>query len=272
MRDSVGVVYSISNKAALHYPNRRGVRVVTDLDGAIPALRARRQHSDIVAYIGSKIVGGEYPVGGILPREEEFAAELAIGRSVVREAVRVLASKGLVEARPKRGTQVLPTDRWQMLDPDVLAWRRQGSGDRFLRDLVDLRAMIEPAACALAAERATDTELELIAALAREMQHTWGDEPAFIEADMRFHRALLQAAHNDLLAQIGVAIETGLRISLEVTVSMGHGPRLGEHAEVAAAIAARAPAKARKAMSQLIELNALDIAAVLGEGWAHDQD
>lgn len=241
-------------------------------DGVLPSARPRRLHSDVVAHIGAKIIGGEYAVGQILPREEEFVEELAIGRSVVREALRVLASKGLVEARPKRGTQVLPKDSWQLLDPDVLGWRAQrGNSGQFLRDLTDLRAMIEPAACRLAAERATNTELKLIAALGREMEHTEGDELAFIEADMRFHHALLQAAHNDLLVQIGVAIETGLRLSLEVTVSMGHGARVSEHAEVAAAIGARAPARARKAMSHLIELGAQDIAAVLGASWADDK-
>ena len=226
-----------------------------------------------MAHIGSKIIGGEYAVGAILPREEEFVEQLMVGRSVVREALRVLASKGLVEARPKRGTQVLPTSSWQQLDPDVLAWRvKQGTTGRFLRDLFDIRAMIEPAACGHAAERATDTELELIGALARELEHTEGDEAAFIGADMQFHKALLQAAHNDVLLQVGAAIEAGLRLSRDVTVSIGHSSRVQEHAEVAEAIMARSPARARRAMSQLIDFGAKDITAVLGKTWLDKRD
>lgn len=235
--------------------------------------RPKRHHTAVVAHIGNKIVGGEYAVGDILPREEEFVEQLAVGRSVVREALRVLASKGLVEARPKRGTQVLPTSNWQQLDPDVLAWRvKQGTTGRFLRDLIDIRAMIEPAACGHAAERATDTEIELIGALARELEHTEGDEVAFIEADMRFHKALLQAAHNDVLLQVGGAIEAGLRLSRDVTVSIGHSARVREHTDVAEAIAARSPARARRAMSHLIQFGAKDITAVLGKIWLDEED
>lgn len=230
--------------------------------------RFRRQHAEVVAQLGTKIVGGEYGVGEILPGEEVLVEQLAVSRGVIREAMRVLASKGLIEARPKRGTQVLPEGRWQQLDPDVLAWRvGHGDAGQFLRDLVDLREMIEPAACGYAAERASATELELITGLARELEYTEGDEDAFIEADMRFHRALLQAAHNDLLLQVGAAIEAGLRLSRQVTVSIGHVARVGEHTDVANAVIARSPARARRAMRQLLEHGAADIAAVLGESW-----
>ncbi|TAM71155.1 MAG: FadR family transcriptional regulator [Microbacteriaceae bacterium] len=228
--------------------------------------RTKRNHAAVVAEIGRDIVRGRYQVGDILPREEEFVQKLDVGRGVVREALRVLASKGLVEARPKRGTQVLSATNWQNLDPDILSWREGSTIDRgFLRDLTDLRAMIEPAACVYAAERATDTELQLIGSLARELTHASDNEPAFIEADMQFHRALLQATHNDLLIQVSAAIESGLRLSREVTVSMGHGRRIEEHMRVADAVGARSANKARRAMSALIELSVADIAAVLGE-------
>lgn len=229
----------------------------------------RRNHTSVVAHIGKDIVRGNYAVGDILPREEEFVEQLEVGRGVVREALRVLASKGLVEARPKRGTQVLPKSNWQHLDPDILSWRDgKHVGAKFLRDLTDLRAMIEPAACVLAAERASDTELQLIRSLARELRHAAEDEPAFIEADMQFHRALLQAAHNELLLQVSAGIEVGLRLSREVTVSMGHGRRVKEHMAVADAVCARSASRARRAMSDLIDLSVTDIAAVLGGAWS----
>jgi GntR family galactonate operon transcriptional repressor len=233
------------------------------LEGSQPedqAPRFRIQHADLVAELGTRIVGGSYEVGQVLPREEELVGEFSVSRSVVREAMRVLASKGLVQAKPKRGTMVLPPQNWQHLDPDVLAWRvSQGTTAKLLSDLFDLRAMIEPAACALAAERATDTELALIASLSREMAHAAADEKEFIEADMRFHGALLSAAHNDLLNQVGAAIETAMRLSREVTVSMAHSSRLPEHAEVAAAVTARSASRARRAMANLIQHGAADI-------------
>ncbi|MBW4032911.1 MAG: FadR family transcriptional regulator [Acidobacteria bacterium] len=233
----------------------------------------RKNHTSVVAHIGRDIVRGNYAVGEILPREEEFVEQLEVGRGVVREALRVLASKGLVEARPKRGTQVLPTSNWQQLDPDILSWRLgEEVGAKFLRDLTDLRSMIEPAACVLAAERATDTELQLIRSLARELRHAEDDEPAFIEADMQFHRALFQAAHNDLLLQVSAGIEVGLRLSREVTVSMGHGHRIDAHLAVADAVSARSASRARRAMSELIDLSITDIAAVLGGAWSDMTD
>ena len=224
----------------------------------------RRSHSDVVELIGTEIVSGKYAVGQILPREEEFVETLDVSRGVVREALRVLASKGLVEARPKRGTQVLPMSNWQLLDREVLSWRIGHKVDvNLLRDLNDFRAMIEPAASALAAERATSAELQLISALAREMEYLQDDEFEFIEADMRFHRAILHAAHNDLLIQVGAAVESSLRLSREVTVSIGHGRRVAEHVKVADAVASRNVTRARRAMGDLINLVFDDIATIL---------
>ena len=226
------------------------------------------RHSAVVAHIGRRIVGGQFAPGEILPREEEFVEQLSVGRSVVREALRVLASKGLIESRQRRGTQVLPEGEWLQLDPDVLAWRmNEAPTARFLRDLVDLRAMIEPAASALAATRATNTELALIQSLARELQHTESNDQAFIEADMRFHRAVLEAAHNDVLLQVGSAIESGLRLSRQVTVTMGHSSRVAEHIDAANAIASRSSHKASQAMARLIDYGTKDITTVLGEEW-----
>ena len=226
--------------------------------------KPRKQHADVVSEIGLRIVRGELPVGEVVPGEEELSSMLGVSRSVVREAMRVLASKGLVEARRKRGTQVLSPARWQQLDPDVLAWRALGvSKAEFLLELTDLREMIEPVACSYASVRATDVELQLILGLARELTHTV-ETDAFIEADLRFHSALLAAAHNRLLLQISVAIGTGLRLSREVTVTEGRSWRTEEHMAVAEAVATRAPSKARRAMQRLVDLSRQDIAELLG--------
>lgn len=230
----------------------------------LTATTARKTHGEVVAHIGMMIVSGRYSVGSLLPKEEEFTEQLAAGRGVIREALRVLASKGLVEAKPRRGTIVLPQSEWQQLDPELLRWRVQNGGHgRFLRDLVETRALIEPAASANAAERATEVETQLISSIAREMQLTEGDKIQFLDADMRFHAAILQAAHNEVLFQVGMDIDAGLRLSRELTVSLGHSSRVAEHVEVADAIASRSPARARKAMSRLMTHGAEDIAEIL---------
>ncbi|MSO33154.1 MAG: FadR family transcriptional regulator [Candidatus Nanopelagicaceae bacterium] len=233
----------------------------------------RLHHAAVVALIGRDIVNGKYAVGEILPFEEEFVEKLDVGRGVIREALRVLAAKGLVETRPKRGTQVLPSSMWQLLDPEILFWRiGQNFDPKFLRDLTDLRSIIEPAACALAAERASDPELQLIAALARELNYAKDDEFAFIEADLQFHRAIIQSTHNDIFVQIGVAIESVLRLSVEVTVGIGHGRRIAEHEKVAKAVCDRQVSKSRIAMAELIELNVLDIASILGPAFSNPKN
>ena len=250
---------------ALSRMNRNGVRVSTETS----LTPARLNHAAVVALIGRDIVNGKYAVGEILPFEEEFVEKLDVGRGVIREALRVLAAKGLVETRPKRGTQVLPSSMWQLLDPEILFWRiGQNFDPKFLRDLTDLRSMIEPAACALAAERASDPELQLIAALSRELNYAKDDPIAFIEADLQFHRTIMQSTHNDILVQIGVAIESALRLSVEVTVAIGDGRRIEEHEKVATAICNRQVSKARNAMAELIGLNVLDIASILGPSFS----
>lgn len=233
----------------------------------------RLTHSAVVAHIGRDIVNGKYAVGQILPFEEEFVEKLDVGRGVIREALRVLAAKGLVETRPKRGTQVLPSSNWQLLDPEILFWRiGQDFDPKFLRDLTDLRSMIEPAACVLAAERASDPELQLIAALTRELDYAKENDLAFIEADMQFHRTILQATHNDILVQIGSAIESALRLSRDVTVGIGHGRRIAEHEKVSEAVCTRNASRARRAMAELIELSVLDIASILGPAFSNPKD
>src|SRR5438128_7743542 len=112
----------------------------------------RSLHDRVVHAIGRKILGGELPPGALLPAEPELGAS----RTVLREAIKVLAAKGLVEARPKIGTRVRPRDAWNLLDPDVLSWQREGTAPvAFLRKLTEVRRIVEPAAAELAGERAT---------------------------------------------------------------------------------------------------------------------
>ena len=119
--------------------------------------------ADLTAFYGGvlgwqtmdvEIVGGARKPGEVLGGEIEASAALGVSRTAYREAIRILSAKGLVESRPKAGTRVLPRRFWNVLDPDVLAWTFEGEPDtEFILDLFELRAVVEPAASALAALR-----------------------------------------------------------------------------------------------------------------------
>src|SRR5919108_94538 len=116
----------------------------------------RGLHGAVVHEIGVRIVRGELEPGDTLP-ENGLADEPAVSRTVVREAIKVLAAKRLVESRPKTGTRVRPRRDWNLLDPDVLAWQVEAGADTdFLAQALEVRRMIEPAAARLAAERAIE--------------------------------------------------------------------------------------------------------------------
>ena len=146
---------------------RHGRRVIDMTKGQMYPRRGL--HGEFVHRIGVQILRGDLQPGDALPGEDELSGEYAVSRTVLREAVKVLAAKGLVEARPKTGTRVRPRSKWNLLDPDVLAWRFEASPDGdFFRNIVELRRIVEPEAARLAAERATDEEIaELEGAFAR---------------------------------------------------------------------------------------------------------
>ncbi len=134
-----------------------------------------------------------------------------MSRSAYREAVQVLSAKGLVESRPKTGTRVLPRNRWNLLDPDVLAWAFSGEPDiHFVRSLFELRSIVEPAAARLAASGRDKADLkEMRDALAAMRRHTLATD-AGRRGRSDFHNAVLAATRNDALvvltASIGAAV------------------------------------------------------------------
>jgi len=133
---------------------------------------------------------------------------------VIREAVKTLAAKGLLESRPRTGTRVLPPVHWTLLDAQVLGWRYSTAPPaQFFAELFEVRLMIEPEAAVLAAQRATDEDLAEIRAAYEAMADASRANAPGIEADVRFHCSILAAAHNPLLLQMGRLIAAGLLIS-----------------------------------------------------------
>ena len=206
-------------------------------------------------------MSGELQPGDLLP-EAELIAELDVSRTVLREAIKVLGAKGLVEARPRIGTRVSPRSHWRLMDPDVLAWQSEdGLDELFLRNLAEVRLVIEPAATRLAAIRATEEQIALIKEAYAQMEAHVVHSEAFIAADMQFHYGILDACHNEILEQISYTIGEALEISRKVTVEVpgSSAAHLPLHKAVVEAISERDGDAAEDAMKALIERVQSDI-------------
>jgi DNA-binding FadR family transcriptional regulator len=193
--------------------------------------------------------------------------ELGVSRTVVREAVKSLAAKGMLVTGPKVGTRVLPSDQWNWFDPDVVAWQSKiGLTRDFLRDLQELRRVVEPAAVRLAATRATAADIAHIEAAYAGMRQAIEQGGDYVSHDLRFHQGLLRACHNRMVIQMSKALGALLRTSFEISTSKPDGPAqsLPLHRAVLDAVIAREPARAEKAVLVLIDGAAQDIDVVLG--------
>jgi GntR family galactonate operon transcriptional repressor len=213
--------------------------------------RKRNLFGQVVEELGSRIVRADLKPGQMVI-EADLCRELGASRTVVREALKSLSAKGLVDTRTRTGTRVLDATHWNLLDLDVLGWRYAAMPRmQFLRELFELRRMIEPAAAALAAERATPAEVEAIARAYADMQGAEHESAGAIDADLRFHRAVLAAAHNELLAQMGGVIGAGLLTSFRIS-SSSFDVFVPQHGEVLEAIRYGRPPAARAAMDKLV--------------------
>jgi DNA-binding FadR family transcriptional regulator len=223
-------------------------------------------HGNTLDLLGEAIVAGRYAVGASLPPEPILGGELGVSRTVVREAVKSLIAKGMVSTGPKVGTRVLPRDTWNWFDPDVIIWQSKiGLTAEFLRDLQDLRRLIEPAAVRMAAERATPANIAEIQEAYEGMHSAVFDGGDYVKHDLRFHQGLLKACQNRMLIQMNKALSALLRTSFEISTTRPDGPMhsLPLHKAVLDAVIARNPAKAEKAIIVLIDGAHDDIEQVL---------
>ena len=223
-------------------------------------------HGNTVDYLGGAIVAGRFGAGGALPPEPLLCEELGVSRTVVRESVKSLVAKGLIQTGPKVGTRVLPSARWNWFDPDVIAWQaRAGLTPEFIRDLQDLRLIVEPAAVKLAAVRATKADIDGIEEAFSGMKRAVEEGGEYVKFDLRFHQGLLHATHNRMLVQMSQALSALLRTSFEISTVREDGPRnsLRLHRAVLDAVIAHDPGKAEKAVLALIAAAHRDIELVL---------
>jgi len=232
--------------------------------------RSRGLHGRVIQDLGRRIISGDFPAGAPLPGQEECCALLGVSRSVLREALRVLAAKGLVDARPKAGTFVRPREAWNFLDPDVLEWRLStAESDQVMDQLYELRQMVEPVAASLAASKAKLADFQKMDQAYEEMVAAGNDEH-IVEPDLKFHRAIIAASGNDLFASLGRVVEAALSVSFRIGVGNPQGQKhsLELHKAILDAIVDRDGAAARLAMQKLIEYSrqtVLDIRASRGK-------
>ncbi len=214
----------------------------------------RNLYGHVMQEIGQRIVSGKVQPGDVLPREEALAESLQVSRTALREAMKVLSAKGLIESRAGVGARVLEQRFWNQLDADVLAWRCASMPtDAFIDKLVEMREIIEPAAAAAAARRRTDTQLADIESAYQAMDASRTlDEWA--EADLRFHEAVLHATGNELLSSLFSVIDTALGTFFVLSARTASNFRysLPHHQKVLEAIRRKQPQVAHKAMLAMI--------------------
>src|SRR5271165_6497877 len=173
----------------------------------------RGLHGEVVRRLGMRVIRGDYPPGSLI-EPDTLEDELGVSKTVVREALRVLSAKGLVDSRQKRGTVVRERAAWHLLDTDVISWRREAesANDAFLADLSEVRGLVEPAGARLAAHRRTEDDLREISEALAAMAAAGRDADLAVSADLRFHVLLLKASHNELLGRMDVVIINALRV------------------------------------------------------------
>ncbi len=226
----------------------------------------KNAHGHTLDLLGQAILSGQYAVGASLPPEPLLCEQFGVSRTVVREAIKSLVAKGLISTGPKVGTRVLTDEQWNWFDPDVITWQAQvGLTPQFLRDLQELRAVVEPAAVRMAAEKATDADISGMEDAYQGMKYAIEHGGDYVVHDLRFHQGLLTASHNRMLVQMGKALSALLRTSFELSTRVKDGSRssLPLHRAVLDAVIARSPAKAERALMVLINGANEDIERVL---------
>lgn len=242
------------------------------LDVARPPLTTtpvavNRLSEQVAAAIALRVVRGELAGGAALPSLDDLAAQFAVSRAVVREALRGLVAAGLVEVRHGRGTSVRPREAWNLLHPQLLAVLLQADRlEELLSDLLELRRIVEVEVAGLAAERATPAQLAALEASLAEQRSALADRDRYNALDTAFHALLFEASGNALLRALLEPVGTALRLGRELSTSRGVEtlPRsLAGHEEIYQAVAARQPEAARAAMQRHLWQFEADVRAAL---------
>ncbi len=226
--------------------------------GFEPLPRRERLHTRITEVLARRVIESEQnakPV--VFPKEADLCRQLGVSRTILRESMKVLVDKGMVQMKPRAGTRATPRSEWRLLDPDILAWQAEVYPDvRFLRDLCEVRLAIEPTAAGFAAVRATPGEIDDIehSLCEREEKAEAASQQEIIDLDLGFHIAVVAASHNPLLLQLSSIIRKPFRIALAVTSRFPSTLELGiqSHRALLAALRKHDPMAARRAAEEVV--------------------
>lgn len=211
-------------------------------------IQAERLYERIVEQIEQRVLSGELKVGDQLAPERELAEQFGVSRTAVREAVKALRQKGLVEVQPGRGTFI--TDGTSRAVRHSLDLAMKIGGSNGSANLVEVRELLEPEIAALAAARASEENIATLRAAVAAMDAALDDPETFIEADLDLHLALAEAAHNTLIPALIDPIVDLLREQRARIFRVAGGPQRGQfhHKRILDAVARHDPEAAREAM------------------------
>ncbi|MBI4873073.1 MAG: FadR family transcriptional regulator [Acidobacteria bacterium] len=233
-----------------------------------PALRLPerpRLHHQVTRHLALRVIQAERRSSpAAFPNETVLCGELGVSRTVLRESMKVLADKGMVQMRPRAGTCARPRSDWHLLDPDILAWQAELEPDgRFLRDLCEVLLAIEPTAAGFAALRATGEEIARIALCLEKCEGAPADE--IVGLDLEFHSAVVEASHNPLLTKLSATIRGPFRTALGYTSRFPANValRIEAHRVLLDALRHRDPLASRAAAEQVVGLAMLAVEEVI---------
>ncbi len=221
-------------------------------------------HLRVGDQLGLAIVRGDYAPRSALPPELRLCEMLGVSRTAMREAIRGLIAKGLIDSRPKLGTRVRDPEYWNHLDADVLRWQLEVSDtEAYLRKMFQLRYATEPAASAIAAENADHYDRQRLEGAFQAMVDAGSDNALWVDADLVFHKSIYLATHNELFWPIGQLFSLALKEMFRIAALGSHRPRaIVEHSDLLRAILERKPEQARTAALTLLGNAADDISLI----------
>lgn len=231
--------------------------------GSAGKVRRPRVMPDVVRALATDILGGRYAPGALLPRENDLCTEHGVSRTVIREALKVLAAKGLVLGRPRIGTVVCDPEVWNIIDPQLIEWHSPETMDHRLLDaILETRRAIEPLVAEFAAVRATMQEIADVEAAWRGMADCVADVDGFTRHDIEYHRIIYAASHNPIFRQIGNLIDPALRFALQASAENSADDRSGSiaaHHALVEALRLRDPVAARRATEEILGIATRDL-------------
>jgi GntR family transcriptional regulator, galactonate operon transcriptional repressor len=231
--------------------------------------RRERLHTRITQLLARRVIASEQDHEEVsFPKEADLCLQLGVSRTVLRESMKVLADKGMVEMKPRAGTHARPRSEWRLLDPDILTWQAEAGHDPgFLRDLCEVRLAIEPTAAGFAAVRATRNEIAAIESslTERETKVRTASIEEVIDLDLSFHAAVVAASHNPLLQQLSAIIRQPFRTALSYTSRIPSMIELGleAHQMLLQALRQHDPIAARRAAEEVVGLAMLAVEKVI---------